>query len=556
MGPPVVRGAQAVAHVPLDVHLMIEDPDRYLEAFVDAGAAMMSVHVEVLPHLHRTLQAHQALGVKAGVALNPSTPVGALEEIAGDVDYVLVMSVNPGFGGQTFIPRSESKIRAVRALLDRAGNDAPIEVDGGVDHERRRVVAAGAAILVAGNAIFGGATRSARRATAAAAARRRRRRPVMMPMATSRRSACATPKPTRWASSTTRTISSGSRWRAPTAARSLGWSLSRDGSGGRRRCRSSRRTASTAAARATTTSSRSGRRADAVAGADGVHYEVVRADDDRRAAPAAPSTRRSIRAGRAGCPTRSGRCSHEGAGHRARRVHRLAPDRERCSIAARRWSAIDCFTDYYPRRSRKRTSDVNRHARRASGSSRRASGRRSGRAARRRHPRVPSRRAGRRAQELGPRFPHLHRQQRRRDAALLEACVGRPLNRFVYASSSSVYGDACRSRCARMRCRSRCRRTASPSSPPSSSATSISSTTACRRSLRYFTVYGPRQRPDMAFHRFMRAALDGEPIVLYGDGEQTRDFTFVGRRRRGDHRGRRRRRAGPRTTSAAARASR
>ena len=97
--------------MPLDVHLMIEDPDRYLEAFVEAGAAMISVHVEVLPHLHRTIQRIKELGAKAGVALNPSTPVGALEEIAGDVDYVLVMSVNPGFGGQTFIPRSESKIR-------------------------------------------------------------------------------------------------------------------------------------------------------------------------------------------------------------------------------------------------------------------------------------------------------------------------------------------------------------------------------------------------------------------------------------------------------------
>ena len=92
------------------------------------------MHVEVLPHLHRTLQVLRSAGVKAGVAINPSTPVGALEEIAADVDQVLVMSVNPGFGGQTFIPRSESKIRAVRALLDAAGNDAPVSVDGGVDH--------------------------------------------------------------------------------------------------------------------------------------------------------------------------------------------------------------------------------------------------------------------------------------------------------------------------------------------------------------------------------------------------------------------------------------
>jgi ribulose-phosphate 3-epimerase len=156
IGPPVVRSISKVAKVPLDVHLMIEEPDRYLEAFVSAGAAMISVHVEVLPHLHRTIQAIKQLGAKAGVALNPSTPIVALEEIAADVDHVLVMSVNPGFGGQTFIPRSESKIRAVRALLDRQGNAAPIEVDGGIDRTNAaRVVEAGATILVAGNSIFG-----------------------------------------------------------------------------------------------------------------------------------------------------------------------------------------------------------------------------------------------------------------------------------------------------------------------------------------------------------------------------------------------------------------
>ncbi len=156
IGPPVVRSIKRVATVPLDVHLMITDPDRYLDAFAEAGAAMMSVHVEVLPHLHRTVHAIKSLGVQAGVVLNPATPVGALEEIAGDVDYVLVMSVNPGFGGQTFIPRSESKVREVRALLDRAGNPAPIEIDGGVDLENiARVVAAGARIIVAGAAVFG-----------------------------------------------------------------------------------------------------------------------------------------------------------------------------------------------------------------------------------------------------------------------------------------------------------------------------------------------------------------------------------------------------------------
>jgi ribulose-phosphate 3-epimerase len=155
IGAPVVKSIRRVATVPLDVHLMITDPDKYIDGFAEAGAAMISVHVEVLPHLHRTVHAIRALGAKAGVVLNPSTPVGALEEIAGDVDYVLVMSVNPGFGGQTFIPRSESKVREVRALLDRVGNSAAVEIDGGVDRQNvARVVAAGARIIVAGSAIF------------------------------------------------------------------------------------------------------------------------------------------------------------------------------------------------------------------------------------------------------------------------------------------------------------------------------------------------------------------------------------------------------------------
>jgi ribulose-phosphate 3-epimerase len=155
IGVPVVKSLKRIATVPLDVHLMIQDPDRYIEAFAEAGAAMLSVHVEVLPHLHRTVHAIKALKVKAGVVINPGTPVVALEEIAGDVDFVLVMSVNPGFGGQTFIPRSESKLREVRALLDAAGNPAPIEIDGGVDqHNIARLVRAGASIFVAGSAIF------------------------------------------------------------------------------------------------------------------------------------------------------------------------------------------------------------------------------------------------------------------------------------------------------------------------------------------------------------------------------------------------------------------
>jgi len=155
IGPPVVTSIRRIATVPLDVHLMISEPDRYIEAFAEAGAAMMSVHVEVLPHLHRTVHAIKDLGAKAGVVINPSTPVVALEEIARDVDYVLVMSVNPGFGGQTFIPRSESKVRDVRALLDRLGSRAPVEIDGGIDARNvARVVAAGARMIVAGSAIF------------------------------------------------------------------------------------------------------------------------------------------------------------------------------------------------------------------------------------------------------------------------------------------------------------------------------------------------------------------------------------------------------------------
>jgi ribulose-phosphate 3-epimerase len=157
IGVPVVRSLRKATNLPLDVHLMITDPDRYLDPFIDAGANMVSVHVEVLPHLHRTISEIKRLGARAGVVLNPSTPVSAIEEVAADVEFVLVMSVNPGFGAQTFIPRSVHKIAAVRALLDRVGNPAPIEVDGGIDLTTvGPVVKAGADWLVAGNAIFAG----------------------------------------------------------------------------------------------------------------------------------------------------------------------------------------------------------------------------------------------------------------------------------------------------------------------------------------------------------------------------------------------------------------
>jgi ribulose-phosphate 3-epimerase len=168
MGPPVVQAVKRVATRPLDVHLMIEEPDRYIEAFVKAGAHMVSVHVEAVPHLHRTLAFIRSFGALAGAVLNPATPAATLEAIAGDLDYVVVMSVNPGFGGQKFIPHSLDKIRRVRALLSAAGSNAPIEIDGGVDAGNiEAIAAAGASIFVAGNAIFGtpdpeGATRSLR----------------------------------------------------------------------------------------------------------------------------------------------------------------------------------------------------------------------------------------------------------------------------------------------------------------------------------------------------------------------------------------------------------
>jgi ribulose-phosphate 3-epimerase len=156
IGIPVVAALHRVTKLPLDVHLMISDPDRYLDAFAGAGAAMITVHAEVLPHLHRTLTHIRHLGVQAGVALNPSTPVGVLSDVVAELDHVLVMSVNPGFGGQTFIPHTFAKIAAARQLLGSGDRAAAIEVDGGVEPSNAAaLVAAGAAILVAGASIFG-----------------------------------------------------------------------------------------------------------------------------------------------------------------------------------------------------------------------------------------------------------------------------------------------------------------------------------------------------------------------------------------------------------------
>ena len=156
IGLPVVQALKRTATAPLDVHLMVVEPERHVEAFIAAGAAMISVHLEASPHLHRTLSTIRALGAAAGVAINPGTPAGALDAVAEAVDYVVVMSVNPGAAGQPFIPGSTSKVREVRALLDRAGNSAPIEIDGGGGPANaEQVVGAGAEILVAASSIFG-----------------------------------------------------------------------------------------------------------------------------------------------------------------------------------------------------------------------------------------------------------------------------------------------------------------------------------------------------------------------------------------------------------------
>lgn len=156
IGPPVVAALRRVTSLPLDVHLMIETPERYLEAFVRAGADYLTVHPEASVHLHRTLHTIRALGVRAGVALNPSTPELALRYVTSLLDMVLVMTVNPGFGGQSFLHEVLPKISAVRALLDESGRrDALVAVDGGIDGQTAPlVVAAGADTLVAGSAIF------------------------------------------------------------------------------------------------------------------------------------------------------------------------------------------------------------------------------------------------------------------------------------------------------------------------------------------------------------------------------------------------------------------
>jgi len=155
-GFPVLKHIQKYAKKPLDVHLMIVDPDRYLERFREHGAEVISVHYEACTHLHRTIQAIKKLGAKAGVVLNPHSPVSLLEEIIPDADLVMLMSVNPGFGGQSFIESTLGKITALKDLMKRKNTDALIEVDGGVTLENApRLIEAGAQVIVAGYAIFG-----------------------------------------------------------------------------------------------------------------------------------------------------------------------------------------------------------------------------------------------------------------------------------------------------------------------------------------------------------------------------------------------------------------
>ncbi|GIW55855.1 MAG: ribulose-phosphate 3-epimerase [Nitrospiraceae bacterium] len=155
VGPPIVEALRKVTKLPLDVHLMMTNPDAFVAEFAEAGADYLTVHVETCPHLHRTVQSIKERGVKAGVSVNPATPIGLLEEIALDADLILIMSVNPGFGGQQFIPSSLQKIAQARQLIDRVKSPAALEVDGGVKPDNAgQIIQAGADILVSGSAIF------------------------------------------------------------------------------------------------------------------------------------------------------------------------------------------------------------------------------------------------------------------------------------------------------------------------------------------------------------------------------------------------------------------
>jgi len=155
VGLPVVKSLSRTTRLPIDAHLMITEPGRYAEKFVDAGAAMVSVHFEADANLHRTLMSIRKGGAQAGVVINPATPINVLDEAIGFADYVLIMSVNPGFGGQQFIPESLDKVRRLRQMIDERKLNVRIEIDGGVDRENiAQIVSAGAEIIVAGSAIF------------------------------------------------------------------------------------------------------------------------------------------------------------------------------------------------------------------------------------------------------------------------------------------------------------------------------------------------------------------------------------------------------------------
>jgi ribulose-phosphate 3-epimerase len=171
IGPPVIKAVKRITTVPLDVHLMIDNADTTIGWYLDAGADWVTVHAEVCEHLHRVIQAIKSAGAKAGVALNPATPASVLSEVIAELDLVLVMSVNPGFGGQAFIPGAVTKVLELADMIAASGSDALIEVDGGIDDKTAPLVAAaGARVLVAGNAVFGrpdpGAAMNAIRAAA------------------------------------------------------------------------------------------------------------------------------------------------------------------------------------------------------------------------------------------------------------------------------------------------------------------------------------------------------------------------------------------------------
>ena len=162
IGPLIVEAIRPITKLPLDVHLMIEDPDRYIEAFANAGADYITVHVEACRHLHRTLHLIKSLGVKAGVVLNPATPVNTIQHVIKEIDMVLLMSVNPGFGGQSFIGEVLPKIREVKSLAEQYNPGLEIEIDGGVNEETAKLcIEAGANVLVAGSAIYNKADRKA-----------------------------------------------------------------------------------------------------------------------------------------------------------------------------------------------------------------------------------------------------------------------------------------------------------------------------------------------------------------------------------------------------------